>query len=167
MMKWYLKHSGGLYHTPEQLLNGMSEIKYSDFIYLMSPTEVLVSKEGSCHDQALLEITELSSMGLEPKAKFLMSVDFYGQGGETHSFVYYEKGGYWYWFEHAWSDLTGIRKYHSEDELISSVILAFGKRVGFDRLYIADFEPEDHSIGEDLSTFVDICMNSAEEYQID
>ena len=68
--------------------------------------------------------------------------------------------------ENAWEELRGIREYYSEDELIDSVMFVFGRRNGFDHLYLADFIPEEHSIGEDLDTFVDICMDSAEEYEI-
>ena len=105
-------------------------------------------------------------MGLAPHAKFIMTVDDEGLGGETHSFVYYVSGDIYYWFESAWEDMRGIRKYHSKAELLDAVMFAFGQRVPFDKLYIADFIPEEHTIGEELDTFVDICMNSAEEYEI-
>lgn len=156
-----------MFESPEDLLQAMSGIQYTPFTMLMSPEEVLESQEGSCHDQALLEYTELQEMGFQPIAKFIMSVDDWGQGGETHSFVYYRINSVWYWIENAWSDLAGIRAYHSEDELIDSVVYAFGRRNGFDQLYIADFDPEEHAIGESLSDFVDICMDSAEEYKIE
>lgn len=152
--------------SPEALLHVMKGIVYAGFVTLMSPDVVLATGMGSCHDQALLEYQELNRMGFSPIAKFIMSVDEYGQGEETHSFVYYNVGDKWYWFENAWRDLSGIREYHSEAELIDSVMFAFGRRNGFDRLYIADLIPREHKAGETLPEFVNICMNHATEYQI-
>ena len=156
--------AGGLFSSPEALLDFMQSIQYSEFIALMSPIEVVIHKFGSCHDQAMLEMQELQEEGLNPIAKFIMSVDEDMQGQETHSFVYYPLDGKWYWFENAWEDVRGIREYENEQELIDSVMFAFGRR-NFGKLYIADLIPSEHSVGEDLQTFVDICMNSAQEYQ--
>ena len=153
--------------SPEALLQVMRGIVYVGFVTLMAPEDVLATGMGSCHDQAILEYTELNRMGFNPTAKFIMSVDEDGQGEETHSFVYYSIGNRWYWFENAWSDLAGIREYSSEAELIGSVMFAFGRRNGFDRLYLADLFPSEHTTGETLSDFVDICMNHAEEYVIE
>ena len=155
-----------LFDFPYQLLRFMEHIQYTEFTELRSPLAVYLDACGSCHDQALFEYRELQAQGFSPKAKFIMSVDDYGQGGETHSFVYYQIANKWFWFENAWEELRGIREYYSEDELIDSVMFVFGRRNGFDHLYLADFIPEEHSIGEDLDTFVDICMDSAEEYEI-
>lgn len=152
--------------NPEQLSDFMSFIKYADFTRLKSPLETFISHSGSCHDQVMLEFQELFDMRLSPCAKFIMAVEEDGQGGETHSFVYYEQDGDYYWLENAWEDMRGIHKYNSEAELIEAVMFSFGQRVPYDKLYIADFAPAEHTIGEDLETLVDICMNSAEEYEI-
>ena len=160
------KYTESMCDTPDQLLDLMSHIGYSDFSRLKSPLETFITTSGSCHDQVMLEFQELFDMGLSPRAKFIMAVDEDNQGGETHSFVYYEVDGKYFWFENAWEDMQGIHEYDSEAELIDAVMYAFGQRVLFDRLYIADFVPADHVIGEDLDTLVDICMNSAEEYKI-
>ena len=152
--------------TPEQLVEMMSHIQYQDFTKLMSPLEVFLTASGSCHDQVMLEMQELYNMGLKPIGKFIMSVDEFGEGEETHSFVYYKIGKRWYWFENAWEEFAGIHEYSNEQELIDSVMFAFGRRNGFVNLYIADFNPADHTIGEDLDTLVDICMNSAELYEV-
>lgn len=159
-------HNDSLFNFPIQLLHFMEHIKYVEFTTLMSPLSVYINACGSCHDQTLFEYTELQSQGLYPKAKFIISVDDAGQGEETHSFVYYPYRDKWYWFENAWEDLRGIREYFSEDELIDSVVYAFGRRNGFNRIYVADFIPDDHQFEEDLKTFVDICMDSAEEYNL-
>ena len=104
---------------------------------------------------------------MNPHAKFIMAVDEFDQGLETHSFVYFEFGGKWYWFENAWGDMRGVREFPTYREMIDAVMFAFGQRTDFDKLYIADFNPEEHTPGEDLATLVDVCMNSADEYIID
>ena len=163
----YINTQGGLFKSPESLLEHMEEFRYIEFTSLMSPLEVLINKQGSCHDQVMLEMQELAEEGFNPKAKFIIAVNSDGQGQETHSFVYYYYDGSWCWFENAWKDLRGIRRYSTEDELLDSVMFAFGERNAFDILYIADFIPSEHYVGEDLQTLVDVCMNSAEEYKID
>lgn len=146
------------------LLDFMSDIEYIPYTKLMNPLEVILTKQGSCHDQVMLELRKLTEMGLSPKAKFIIAVDEYGQGLETHSFVYYKNGGEYYWVENAWLDQRGIHTYTDYNEMIDAVMFAFGQRTDFDTLYIADFIPEEHKVGEDLDELVDICMNSAEEY---
>ena len=154
------------FETPHQMIRYMHNFAYTDYDFLMDPDEVYQDKRGSCHDQAFFELDELERQGLNPEGRFLIAVDKDGIGEETHSFVYYKDDDKWCWLENAWKDLRGIRYYTSEQELIDSVMFAFGQRNAFDKLYIANFNPSEHTIGEDLETFVDICMNSAEEYQI-
>ena len=43
------------------------------------------------------------------------------------------------------------------------IIDAFMNRNPNKHIYIADFIPEEHTIGEDLQTLVDICMDDAIE----
>jgi hypothetical protein len=138
----------------------------------MSSIEVLVLKEGSCHDQVMLEYSALSDMGLHPKAKFIMSVDANDNGEETHSFVYFKETGTCYWFENAWKDRRGVYKFGSEKELIKTVMHDFVIRLGLHddsstKLYIAEFNPDEHTIGEDLATLVSNCMANAKEYELD
>lgn len=160
------KGTDSMCDTPDQLMELMSHIQYSDFTRLKSPLETFISTNGSCHDQVMLEFQELFDMGLSPRAKFIMAVEEDGQGGETHSFVYFEFDGDYYWLENAWEDMRGLHKYNSEAELIEAVMFSFGQRVPYNRLYIADFAPAEHTIGEDLETLVDTCMNTAAEYEI-
>lgn len=60
-----------------------------------------LSGSGSCHDQVMFELKELRRMGTKPKAIFFMEYNDTGQGGMTHSFVYYEDKNNLYWLEHA------------------------------------------------------------------
>jgi hypothetical protein len=149
------------FKNPAQLLQYMGNITYKDFDVLMSPNEVFVTCEGSCHDQVMLELDELTVQGLNPTAKFLMAVDNDSVGGETHSFVYWERDNIYYWFKNAWSDYIGIHRFDSEQELLDFVISAFKSRNPHQYIYISDFDPDSHFIGEDLQTLVDVCMDNA------
>lgn len=149
-----------------EVINMLNLIDYQEFTKLMSPLEVALSQKGSCHDQVMLELQELYTIGLNPKAKFILAVDEDGMGLETHSFVYFTLNRTYYWLENAWEDMKGLHKFSSYDEMIDNIMYYFGSRFPFDKLYIADFNPADHTIGEDLDTLVDICMDSAIEYEV-
>ena len=148
--------------TPTQLMNWMRDIEYTEFTQLKSPEEVFLTKSGSCHDQVMFEIAELKNIGVKPIAKFLMAVDKDNIGGETHSFVYWVLPRSAYWVENAWSDFRGLHMYKTEDELVVDVIEKFRERNPNQYIYLSDFDPAAHTIGEDLDTFVDICMGNAE-----
>ena len=164
MFKFF--NTNSLFRSPAQLLRYMNHIKYTEFIYLMSPLEVYINSCGSCHDQTLFEYTELQSQGLSPKAKFIMTVDEYGKGAETHSFIHYQIEDNWYWFENAWEEFRGIWKFSTEEALIKYVVHNFKTHNNPFKLYIGEFNPKEHTYGESLDTLVDICMNSAEEYNL-
>ena len=155
-----------------KLLRDMAEFNYIEFTRLMSPLEVIVTKRGSCHDQVMLEFEELREMCLNPDAKFIMAVDSNDQGMETHSFVYFTLDRSWYWFENAWEDQRGLHQYPSEDELILDVMdkflcRAFSADTRPAKVYISEFAPREHTIGEDLPDLVNICMAHAVEFPID
>jgi hypothetical protein len=155
-----------------KLFNDMEDIEYVEFTRLLSPLEVVVTKRGSCHDQVMLEMEELQEICLRPKAKFIMAVDKDGQGLETHSFVYFKEDNICYWFENAWKDRRGIYQFGTEKELIKTVMHDFAIRLGRHedsnpKLYIAEFNPDEHTIGEDLATLVSNCMANAKEYKLD
>ena len=149
------------YETPEELLAYMTDFDYKQYDALMNPVDVYIYGEGSCHDQVLYELYMLSLMKLKPKAKFLMAVDKDNVGGETHSFVYWVTDDRAYWFENAWSDYRGIHDFISEDDLLNTVVNYFKDQNPYQYVYIADFNPKDHTIGEDLDTFVSICMENS------
>lgn len=147
--------------SPYQLLYLMSGFAYIDFATLMSPDAVADTQSGSCHDQVMFEVDDLSKQGLDPKAKFLIAVDPDGIGGETHSFVFYSESGKLYWFENAWEDYRGIHEFDTEHELFDFVLDAFANRNPGKEVFVGEFIPEEHHIGEDLQTLVDICMDNA------
>ena len=147
--------------TPTQLSKFMQDFEYKDFDRLMFPEEVYLTKSGSCHDQALFEMVELIRIGMHPKAKFIMAVDKDNIGGETHSFVYWTTGNRTYWFENAWEEHRGINIFSSEQDMLDTVIEEFKARNPHQYIFLGDFNLKDHILGEDLQTFVDICMNNA------
>lgn len=145
------------FRTPMQLLNFLKYVKYVEFGQLMHPEEVIESGYGSCHDQALLMIYALSPMKRNPKGKFLIAIDDNNKGNETHTFVYFTLEDKFYWIENTWEDYKGMKAFDSEQELIDYVITAFAERNPNQTIMLCDFVPEDHKIGEDLLTYVDIC----------
>ena len=147
--------------TPEELLDYMSDFEYQEFETLQNPLWTDVAKEGSCHDQAYFELDILHCMHVHANAAFLMAVDDAGHGGETHTFVYYNDDSLFFWFENSWDDYKGIHPYISEQDLFKDVIWKFKDRNPDMTVYLGEFIPGNHAIGEDLSTFVDICMENA------
>ena len=141
----------------------MSDFEYTEFDRLMSPEQVFRTESGSCHDQVMFEYDELSKQGVDPRAKFLIAVGDDGGGGETHSFVYYSEDSTMFWFEQAWQDYAGIHDFATEQEMFDFIIDAFMNRNPNKHIYIADFIPADHTVGEDLQALVDICMETAVE----
>lgn len=151
------------FNSPNELDYFMSDFDYVEFDRLMSPNQVFRNESGSCHDMTMFEYDELYRQGLDPRAKFLMAIDDNGLGGETHSFVYYSEDSTMFWFEQAWQDYSGIHNFDTEQEMFDFIIDAFINRNPNKHIYIADFIPEEHTIGEDLQTLVDICMDDAIE----
>lgn len=149
------------FDSPLQMYSFLKYVNYKDFDTLMSPEEVLIQNQGSCHDQAFFILDELARQGYAPVGKFMMVVDETGQGGETHSFVYFRWGERYCWAETSWELYYGLNTFDTEQELLAYVIDAFVTRNPDMVVYVGDFIPEDHSVGEDLDTLVDICMESA------
>lgn len=147
--------------SAKSLSNNMKKFKYKQFDRLMSAKQVASTKSGSCHDQVIYEIDQLSKLGLKPKAAFIMAVDKNGNGGETHTFVLYNENGKTNWFENAWSDKRGIHSYNNEKLAMADIVKEFKKRNKGQNIYLADFDPSEHSTGETLEVFVDKCMNKA------
>ena len=168
-LKSLLYRQGPVFQTPDELYSFMSNFKYTEFSNLMSSKEVMITKQGSCHDQVIFEIKELSEMGLNPQAKFIMEVKDDEQGGETHSFVYYQDTNsptMWYWFENAWEDYRGIHEFNDYLNMIDFIMQAFKLRHPYSAMYISDFIISEHATGEDLQTLVNICMSSAQKYSL-
>lgn len=149
--------------SPEELNQWFQKnMKYSEFTKLKSPEEVARTKSGSCHDQVMLELSELKSMGYNPKATFLIEYNDSGQGGTTHSFVTYQKDSKTIWFENAWGGQEGLHEFGSLDDIKKRITnLHKSGKMGdykqFDKLEFADFG--NHVPGEDLQELVDKCLD--------
>jgi len=152
-------------NSPEKLQSYMADnIKYSQFTTLKSPEQVEKDKSGDCHSQSLYEIEKLKKQGLSPKASFFIEYDpSTNQGGQTHTFVYYNKDGKTYWFENSWGGQEGIHEYSSEKALFNDIRKKHMSeqtkdRKHFSELEFADFNPSDHEIGESLQDLVNRCF---------
>lgn len=100
--------------SPEELYSWMREnIKYTNFTRLKNPMDLIINKQGSCHDRVVFELFFLQQMGIDAHALFLIESNLIGQGGMTHSFVYYKMNNRYYWFETALDAKAGIHEYPS------------------------------------------------------
>lgn len=149
--------------TPSELSKAMNRFKYKEYTKLMSHDEVEKSKRGSCHDQVMYEMTELRKMGIKPKAMFVMEIDSKGNGGMTHSFVYYKNGDKLSWLENAWRERAGITDYVSVKDIIKSIKKAhasgnFGNKSKYNNLVFGTFNDKEHTPGESLQELVNKCL---------
>lgn len=154
------------FKSPKDLLTWMQQnIIYCDFTMLKSHDQVESTRFGSCHDQVMFELEELRRMDLKPKAAFFMELHpEKSYGGETHSFVYYEKDGNTYWFENAWADQKGLRKFDSFDDIKSKIKKMhesgkFGDIDQFPEIEWRQFRDDKHSPGDSLNDLVRICLS--------
>lgn len=178
--KWGVKHGppyplnkeqSALMQTngDEDLVKKMGSFRYKNFTRLMSPEEVEKSRSGSCHDQVVYAYKELQKLGLNPKAEFVMETDAKGNGGMTHSFIYYEKNGKIIWFENAWKERAGLSEYDSLSTIKKEINAAhlsgeFGDRDRYKDLDFAPFDVPKHNTGESLQQLVDICFGGKIEH---
>lgn len=169
-MKWGVRNGPpypleSKFKNPNELLSHMSSFKYSEFTRLKSPDEVEKSKSGSCHDQVMYELRELRKMSLDPKAMFIMEVNKNtGQGGMTHSLVYFNDNNRTYYLENAWEGNRGLHVMKTDLDIKNRIKKAhnngsFGAKSQFNTLLFSDFHEERHKIGEDLQELVDRCLD--------
>lgn len=157
------------------LLEWMNKnIKYSNFTKLKSHDEVLKSKKGSCHDQVMFEYVELKKLGFSPKGLFIIEIDDKGQGGMTHSLVYYKKENSICWFENAWKNMAGITE--PEEASVSGIkkIIKelhesgdWGDIKKYPKIEFSTFSISSHKPGESLQQFIDICLKNINESYIE
>jgi len=155
------------FKSDKELLEWMKKnIKYSNFRKLKSHDEVLKTKSGSCHDQVMFEYEELKKLGYSPRGLFIIELDKNGQGGTTHSLVYYRKGNKICWFENAWKGQEGIGEHDSLNnikDIIRDMYNNYGwgnlRKYGY--LEFKSFSISSHKPGESLQQFVDICLDDS------
>ena len=151
--------------SPEALSSYMKKkISYSSFDRLKSPEQTLRDGSGDCHSQVMLEIDQLKKQGLSPKALFFIEYDpKTNQGGQTHSFVYFNKDGKTCWFENAWGGHEGIHQYDSVSDMKRDVVKKHlseqsPNRKKYSEIEFGEFNLDDHIPGETLQELVDKCL---------
>ena len=163
----YLNESGKdsvdvQFNTPEELSKWMKKnIKYAKFTKQKSAEELFKSKRGSCHDQVPFEYLRLKKMGVSPSILFFIAYkEGSDVGGMTHSLVYYKEGDKICWFENAWEQYAGIRKYKDVAALKADLFEKY--KSGYPKEYkeFPNLEFKNTSIGKfkpgcNLSTLVD------------
>ena len=146
------------FKSVRQLSNHMKHFKYKEFDKLMSAEDVERTRSGSCHDQCMYESQKLRAMGKEPKGIFFIENDGKGQGGTTHSLVYYKENGKIVWFENSWGGMEGLHTFNNKRELVNFIKKQPRSMPHID---FGVFNDLDHTPGEDLQEFVDICMEAS------
>ena len=129
--------------TPEELLEymkknihygfvGYNGKKYYDMFseewndwytecYVQNGEEVIDSKIGTCWDQVELERVWFEKNHYHYHTFFIQFEVNKENNYPTHTFLIYEDGNFFYWFEHAFEAERGIHKFHSLDEAIEYV----------------------------------------------
>lgn len=145
--------------TPEDLSKWMkSNIKYSEYKRLMSAEDVYKQKKGSCHDQVVLELYAMKKMHIKHGSLFMMECDDKGNGGQTHSLVWYTIKKKYYWFENAWQDNAGIHgPYSTLTDLKNEVRSKWEKNSMYPNFFFTSVKNVRQ--GMDLSQFVRACTN--------
>lgn len=142
-------------------------ISYSDYTKLQSPEETLRKRSGSCHDQVILELDELRKSGIDAKARFLIEYDpKTGQGGTTHSFVYFNQNGKTYWLENAWGGREGLHEYDSLKDVEKDIAKFMKEERGnhpsqFTNIQFSNFGT--HEYGENLQEFVNRALSTLDD----
>lgn len=90
--------------------------------FLQSPSEVIESGVGVCWDVAELERDWFAKKGYEFKTILLIFENREDKNDfPTHTFLAYEQGGRWIWFEHSFGDHRGIHAYANFESLLADV----------------------------------------------
>jgi len=92
---------------------------FADNYILQSPKEIIKNKIGVCWDQVELERYYFNQTNLKIKTYFICHYN--NDRCLTHTFLIYEKGGSYYWFEHSWEKYRGIYKHQTIKELLCDV----------------------------------------------
>lgn len=144
------------------MANMHKEVTYSSYDKLKSADSVRESRSGDCHSQVQYEYSELKKLGVPSKAIFLMEYDGKNNsGGSTHSAIFYTDAGKTIWLENAWGDNRGMHAYSSKEAMLRDIKRKFkasGDSANFPNIVVSEYDPSNHSPGETLQEFVDICL---------
>lgn len=164
--KTKVKSTSVIKNLSKSMMSGSSKINYEDFRRLKDHDEVAKTRSGDCHSQVMYEAEELRKHGINPKAKFFIEYDpKTGQGGQTHSFVYYNDPATnsVLWLENAWDTQKGVHTYRSEADMMKDVLTKHkaeqtADRKKFTKIAWGNFDPSEHASGETLQELVDKCL---------
>lgn len=141
-----------------------NNVHYKNMDRLMTPREVLEQKKGSCHDQVVLELAVLKTLGYHPSAYFVLEHDnkpANSQGGETHSYVVVKDNNTLYWLENAWSRHAGLNEVPNPKFIIQAhKERAWGDSNKYPELEVVRFAGRP---GDTLQELVDRCFNDKQE----
>lgn len=141
-----------------------NNVHYKNMDSLMTPREVLEQKKGSCHDQVVLELAVLKTLGYHPSAYFVLEHDnkpTNSQGGETHSYVVVKDNNKLYWLENAWSRHAGLNEVPNPKFIIQAhKERAWGDSNKYPELEVVRFVGKP---GDTLQELVDHCFNDKQE----
>ncbi|MDD3048814.1 MAG: hypothetical protein PHQ89_02335 [Bacilli bacterium] len=98
--------------------NNLVDKSFSDNYFLQSPKQVLKSKVGICWDQVELERFYFKNYN-NVKTYFICHYD--GDKCPTHTFLTYEKGNKYYWFEHSFPKYRGVHEFNNIKDLLKTV----------------------------------------------
>lgn len=92
-----------------------------------------------------------------PKIRFFIEVDARGQGGTTHSFVYFKTSdGNVRWIENAWSAQKGTHVYKNEKSMIRDVISKWEKDPKYPYVYDGALDGGKLKTGMELQEIIDL-----------
>lgn len=133
---------------------------YDNYI-LSSAEDVLKNKVGNCYDQVEFEYTWLTQHGYKTKRFYEMVLVEYKNNYPTHTFIVYENDNKYYYFENAFYELRGIRKFDSMKKLLSFELEQYKislKKYNIDEKELSNIILKEYSIDEyriSASTFID------------
>ncbi len=136
--------------------------KFYDNYILQSPESLLNTKLGVCWDQVELERYLLKDLDI--KTYYLVLYD--NIKNPTHTFLTYKLNNKYYWFEHSWEDLKGIREYDDINSLLKDVIINFLKDYNNDisNLELKEYKKPKYNIS--AKEFME-SMDNAKDIKID
>jgi hypothetical protein len=109
--------------TAEKIFkDDFADISGSGYRIVQSPEWLMQSKHGCCWEQTELARRLFDKQNIPCKTYFMDYVYNDNMHTQTHTFLVFQDGGKFYWFEHSWIDQNGIHCYDSLKELLLDVI---------------------------------------------
>jgi hypothetical protein len=131
---------------PEEILKITSKIEYSDLPddehIIRSPKELLSGEKGTCYD--VVELERMLFKGYKFKT-FFAYAGLPVNDNRTHTFLVFENGGKWYWFESTWVTNRGV---HGPFENIKRAVAMVRKQLEKDwkqKCDVIEYGPIDYS----------------------